>query len=312
MSILRVSLFGKFHLQCEDQTLSDVGARRVQELFCYLLLHRDRSHPRETLASLLWPESTTAQSMKYLRHTLWQLQTVLDSSNCAEDGSVIQADTEWVHLNPGAAVWLDVAEFERTYTLVQDTVGQELDAQEARALQEALALYQGDLLEGWYQDWCLFERERLQRMYLVLLGKRMTLCEAQGDYRTGLEYGALALRYDMAQERIHRRLMRLFYLAGERTAALRQYERCAVFLRQELDVAPSKRTLALYERIRSDLPLDPGGISPKNGKGFPTETQLSLPQALQRLKQLQAAFVQAQCQLKEVIQEVEMDLHGRD
>jgi len=26
-------------------------------------------------------------------------------------------------------------------------------------------LYQGDLLEGWYQDWLLCERERLQNMF---------------------------------------------------------------------------------------------------------------------------------------------------
>jgi DNA-binding SARP family transcriptional activator len=309
MGVLRVSLFGKFYLQCEDQTLPNVGARRVQELFCYLLLYRDRPHPRETLAGLLWPESTTAQSLKYLRHTLWQLQTVLDCDNCAKDSSVIQADAEWVRFDPGAAVWLDVAEFERAFARVQGATDQELDAQ---ALQTALALYQGDLLAGWYQGWCLFERERLQRMYLALLEKRMALCEAQGDYEAGLDNGALALRYDMAQERIHRRLMRLHYLAGDRTAALRQYERCATFLRQELDVAPSKCTLALYEQIRLDLPLDAPEVDSKNGQCNPTQAQLSLPQALERLKQLQAAFVQTQRQLKEVIQEVEMDLHGRD
>ena len=40
-----------------------------------------------------------------------------------------------------------------------------------------------------------------------------------------LAYGARILHCDRARERTHRRLMRLHFLAGDRTAALRQYPR---------------------------------------------------------------------------------------
>jgi DNA-binding SARP family transcriptional activator len=66
MSILRVSLFGKFRVQLGEQVMTSLNVRKVQELFCYLLLYRDRPHPREALASLLWGDSSTAQSRKYL------------------------------------------------------------------------------------------------------------------------------------------------------------------------------------------------------------------------------------------------------
>jgi hypothetical protein len=46
--------------------------RRVKpELFCYLLLHRNKPHPRELLATVFWPECTTVQSRKCLRQALW-------------------------------------------------------------------------------------------------------------------------------------------------------------------------------------------------------------------------------------------------
>ena len=35
------------------------------------------------------------------------------------------------------------------------------------------SVYDGDLFDGCYQDWCLLERERLQNVYLVLLDKEM-------------------------------------------------------------------------------------------------------------------------------------------
>ncbi len=62
-------------------------------------------------------------------------------------------------------------------------------------------LYRGDLLEGWYQEWCLFERERLQNAYMLMLDKLMGYCEAHSEYEQGLVYGDLILRLDHASER---------------------------------------------------------------------------------------------------------------
>jgi hypothetical protein len=45
-------------------------------------------------------------------------------------------------------------------------------------------------------------------------------------------------------------MMRLHWLAGDRTAAIRQFDRCVAYLRTELGVEPAESTLALYERIR--------------------------------------------------------------
>ncbi|NIN69138.1 MAG: hypothetical protein GTO63_31510, partial [Anaerolineae bacterium] len=81
---------------------------------------------------------------------------------------------------------------------------------------------------------CLYERERLQNMYLAILDKLVSYSEVQGAYEAGLGYGSRILSYDGARERTHRRLMRLYYLAGDRTAALRQYDSCVEALRREL------------------------------------------------------------------------------
>jgi hypothetical protein len=46
--------------------------------------------------------------------------------------------------------------------------------------------------------------------------------------------------------------MRLYYKAGDRTTALRQYERCVAALAREFDLPPAQETVALYEQIRAD------------------------------------------------------------
>jgi len=71
-------------------------------------------------------------------------------------------------------------------------------------------------------------------------------------HERGLLYGDCSLNCDPARERTHRRLMRLRYLAGDRTGALRQYERCREFLNTELNVMPSAFTEKLCQDIRGD------------------------------------------------------------
>ena len=311
MSLLCISLFGKFDVRRGQQTLTALDAHKIQELFCYLLLYRDRCHPRETLADLLWGNSSTAQSKRYLRKALWQLQAALDAPTEPHDGRVLLVESDWVQLNPEAELWLDVAEFEGTWNLVQGVPGGELDSRRVQTLQGAVDLYRGDLLEGWYQDWCLYERERLLHMYLAMLDKLMDYCEVHRQCEIGLAYGTIILRYDRARERTHRRLMRLYYLARNRTAALRQYERCVAALDEELDVRPAKRTVVLYEQIRADQ-LDWPPLTVADAPVSSETLALPLLKVLDRLRQLHQDLVDIQRQVQQDIEALKLPLSRKD
>lgn len=247
---LQIYLFGRFQVFCDEQPLKGLEGQKVSELLCYLLLHRHRPHPREQLASELWGNTTTDKSLKCLRQALWHLHTVFGSSSLCVD-----AETEWVQVNTND-VWLDVAVFEQAFLQTEGQPGSSLDAALVKDLQEAVALYGSDLLMGWNQHWCLLERERLQNLYLLMLDKLMDYCLARKLPELGLGYGTRSLAFDWARECTHQRVMRLYYQAGNRTSALRQYERCAKSLAEELGVRPGRRTEALYEAIKADTDDD--------------------------------------------------------
>jgi DNA-binding SARP family transcriptional activator len=251
-------MFGALRVQWRSADLTGLEARKVQELLCYLLLHRQQVHNRERLATLFWGNQTTANSRKYLRQTLWQLQSALDKLD-APGGPLLLANDEWIQVNPAAALWLDVAVLEDAFLPVQQTPGAELSAAEAAALEEAVGVYQADLLDGWYLDWCIFERERLQSMYLGALDKLVSGCEARCDYGKGIVHAAAILRCDRARERTYRHMMRMHYLAGDRTQALRDYDTCVAALQDELGVDPARSTVTLYEEIRDDR-FDPAQL----------------------------------------------------
>ena len=52
--MLRVQLFGNLRIHDDGRRLECFQSNRAKELFCYLLLHRDHPHSRDTLAGLFW------------------------------------------------------------------------------------------------------------------------------------------------------------------------------------------------------------------------------------------------------------------
>ncbi len=309
MAPLRVRLFGKFSTQRNEHELGGLQPGKVKELLSYLLLHRDRAHPREILASLLWGDCTTAQSRKYFRQALWQLQQALHDPSRTVQDRILNVDGESVCLNSEAELWLDVAVFEKAFAPVRGIPGEQMDEEQGQSLREAVSLYRGDLLEGWFQDWCLYERERVQNIYLAMLDKLMGYCEVNRDYENGLKYGELLLHQDRARERTYARLMRLEYLSGDRAGALRQFQRCVTALQEELGVKPAKRTVEVYEQIRADQ-LESLHSSAADPKSSPAVSP-PLPSLLHRLRKLRSLLLKVQHRVQQDIQAVEHALSTR-
>jgi DNA-binding SARP family transcriptional activator len=254
---LRILCFGPIRIdfQAADGCTIPVpiDALKARELLGFLVLHSNRNLLRESVAAALWGDVSTDKSLKHLRQALWQLQSGFESVGLE---NVFSLEGERIGFHANADVWSDVIALEAACQSLHGVAGVNLDPAQAASLMAMEQLYVADTLEGWNQEWCLLERERLQNLYLVLLEKLMDHCEIQGCFEAGLQYGSRLLGFDRARECTHQRLMRLHYRAGNRTAALRQFELCQEVLKAELDVRPARRTLVLHEAIRNDLELE--------------------------------------------------------
>ncbi len=277
MSTLHIQLLGRFELQQDDVCMHTLGHTKADELFCYLLLHRRRPCTREVLASVLWEHNATDQSKAYLRRTLWQLRSTLEDHLERPAAPVLLVEPEWIQCNPRFDLWLDVEAFSDLYQQVRDVPEHELSRADVQRIEQALSLYEGDVLENYYQEWCLHARVYYQHLYLVMLDKITAYYEARGQYEEAAIYAERTLAYDHARECTHRQLMRLRYLAGDRTGALRQYQRCVEALRTDFGVEPSKETEALLRSIREDSlqdgPFQPSLPSAPRSMSLPVRRQ---------------------------------------
>lgn len=310
MAHFRINLFGRFAIFIDQRPLA---LTRVQtkpiELLAYLLLFRRHPHGREVIAALLWPDLTPTQARRNLRKVLCTLQQLLTDSHRANDPPLVLIDHEWLAINPICDLQLDVAIFEQAYVAAQQRTSADLSPHMVSTLTAAVELYSGELLTGFYADWCLQERERLENMYLELRRVLLLVLEQQQAYDQAIIHGLEILRHDRANERTYRDLMRLYYLSGNRSMAIHQYEHCVAALRKELGVSPSKVTTQLYQHLCSD---DLDAAEHSDGDAARAAAVSGERPQQQHLLKMRTELQQMLQQVQEELQHVERMLNGSE
>src|SRR6185503_13969888 len=142
MVMLEVRFLGKFDLSFDGKTIA-IPSRPAQSLFAYLILNAGTAHRREKLAGVLWPDSLEESARRNLRSALWKVRKAFPSST-----EYLYTDDLTITFNASAGYWLDADELEKVN-----------ENESADELITTLALYQGELLPGFYDEWVVLERE---------------------------------------------------------------------------------------------------------------------------------------------------------
>ena len=150
-----VGLLGGLDLSDGSQHITRLPSRAVTALLARLALAPERAHAREELIELLWPGVALGVGRNRLRQALSTLKGVLEPAGQVPPQPVLLADRVSVRVVPGS-LGCDALRFER----------------HARAGQHAAAraLYRGELLPGFYDDWIDEERLRLAALHDRLSG----------------------------------------------------------------------------------------------------------------------------------------------
>ncbi|HLK61319.1 MAG TPA: AAA-like domain-containing protein [Chthonomonadaceae bacterium] len=265
----RIELFGRLQARRGERSLTHFGTRKAAALLAYLALFPDCAHPREVLAELLWPEEDAEATRDRFRQALSTVRRLLEPEG-TPPGSVLAADRTEVHLLTGA-ITTDVGEFEALLGVASheeeqgsrkvaktqrekqgDTDGETLTRRVA--LERAVALYRGELLPGYYEEWIVPERERLAEAYRNALYQLAAEWEREGDLPQALEVARRAVAADPLREDAHGNLMRLYAASGRLSDAVRQYRELERVLKEQLGSVPSPTTQALFAQLRAHVP----------------------------------------------------------
>ncbi|MCW3055574.1 MAG: putative ATPase, partial [Chthonomonadales bacterium] len=125
-------------------------------------------------------------------------------------------------------------------------------------------LYRGPLLPGFYEEWALHERTRLEQAFAHALRDLIITLETLREFDRALPMALRWVAVDPLTEEAHMALMRLYAATGQLPLAKRQFRDWARLLQAEMGEEPSGEAQALLQQL---LENPPGSPSP-----FPTTT----------------------------------------
>ncbi len=205
-----------------------------QRLLAFLAF-QDRPVGREYVAGSIWPETTTSKANANLRTALWRTHRACDA--------VIETSARRLAL--AANVAADAVRASATARRLLDAA----DPCDGLLTEGTLAELSSALLPDWCDsDWVIVERERYRHLRLHALEAMCIRLVRAARYTEAVEAGQAAVAADPLRESAQHALITAHLAAGNRAAAIRQYETCRRLLLTEVGLEPSPALQQLRAR----------------------------------------------------------------
>jgi DNA-binding SARP family transcriptional activator len=238
MSGPRLALLDGFELRDNGNAIPvSLSAQRV---LAFVALH-EQSVMRRYVASKLWLDSNEEHATSSLRSSLWRLRR--------SGYELIEVAGPRLRLSPDLAVDVREATAWSRTVLDGDAEGAEIDVDGPE-----VHVHLGELLPDWYDDWVLFERERLRELRAYALE---SLCErliASGSFAAAMRTVQAVVKLDPLRESAHRQLIRIHLADGNQSEAVRAYRLYSRLLRDELGLSPSSKMEQVMLPLAADRP----------------------------------------------------------
>jgi len=231
--MLQIRLLGQFDIRMDGKRVT-IPTRAGQSLLAYITLTAGTPHRREKLAGLFWPDTSDESARKNLRQELWRIRKALAGQNPTTD--YLLADEYAITFNRNADYWLDATQLERP----------DLDIE---SLTSNLSLYQDELLPGFFDDWIVLERERIQTIFETKMEQLLSQLVAAERWIAVQEQAERWLALGNTPEPAFRALMLAHGARGDIAKVSSVYQRCIADLDEKIGLEPSAETRALYDGL---------------------------------------------------------------
>lgn len=226
----RLRTLGRLELTLDGSPAPALPTQKARALLAYLALNPDREISRERLIELFWEEFEPERAREGLRTALSSIRRAARADE-SEANEIIVADRSIVRW--AISVDVDAAEFER--------LSRSSNEEDWRA---ALKLYNGEFLEGNYEEWAAAQREHYADLYEKLLAKLVALHD-------DADAAGLLLARNPYEESAYALLIEKDKRAQRLVAARRTFERYRAAM-EEGGLVPSREMLEKFGDLEQD------------------------------------------------------------
>ncbi|MFE0558314.1 response regulator [Paenibacillus sp. NPDC058910] len=217
---------------------------KSQELFAFLLYHRERVVGRGVLLELLWPNIEEARAAQHLYTAIYHIRQTLKS---------YKMDSISIRIGElQAGYQLDIGGVQVDTELWESELKQlgSLDVGTADAYERVLRMYTGHYLGDYDYLWVEHERERLQLLWLYQMKRLSEYYEGQCVLDKAIQINLDIQRICPDEEECYFSLMKLYHAVDNHMGIEEQYYLLKTRMESELELPISENIVRWYEQWR--------------------------------------------------------------
>jgi DNA-binding SARP family transcriptional activator len=188
---------------------------------------------RTYVAGCLWSEKNDVRASANLRSALWRLPE--------KGGTLIVANAHALSLSANVSI-----DYRNALNTVRNAIS---TGTLAAAALDALEHLDSPLLPGWYDDWIILERERLNQLHVHALEKLARSALEEDRIDDALDLAHRIVHAEPLRETGHMIVAKAHLANGNRAAAIRQVKKLDSLLREELGISASPEAWRLIETV---------------------------------------------------------------
>ncbi len=244
---LRLRTFGGVYLTRDGALLTGAaGQRRLLALLTVIAAAGERGISRDKVLALLWSEGEPEKSRHALTQALYHTRKALRAEQILLNGADLRINSE----------------------ILSSDLGDLQRAVSAGQLEDAVELYTGAFLDGFYLNgdpgfdfWVASERDRLSRQHTDLLSTLATRAAEAGELASERLWRERLVNHDSLDAGALARLMKCLVASGDRGGALQHARAYAARMRAELDLPPDRSIVEQVAELRRTMRKSDPGIA---------------------------------------------------
>lgn len=198
---VKVEMLGSFSVWVNGELVVDNAPKLTKpwQLFCYLVLHRDKFITNRKLISMLWADDMLTDPANVLKNAVYSLRKELCGGESLTDSPIIYS-TGGYRFDPAVELDLDVDRFSARCACARECTGD--TDEKLRLCHEAVAGYAGDFLPQLDQDlWVVPLALDYKRQYIDVVHDLSELLWRAGNHKELLEVTSAAIKVETLDEK---------------------------------------------------------------------------------------------------------------
>ena len=232
----KFKLFGELLIEQDHKPATIMNSPKGAALLVYLILQKEMVS-RELIADLFWEATSTQQSLTSLRALIRRVRKLVPG---------IVTTRQQIGFEAGLETFIDIYQLQTA-----------LNSDDLTQIDEALLLYKGEFLAGYYledaprfNEWLILEREQWRQQIIAAYMRLCTAYTKQENWSRGIAVAQRWLALDNVDETPLQFLLQFLGATGQFDLALKQYEVSRQRLWDEFGVEPVDETLQLVQQLR--------------------------------------------------------------